>query len=42
MIFFGLDDLSWKWLRPGEDEEPNSSFVALTRAEQRAFFTCCI
>ncbi|GEL44441.1 DNA helicase [Methylorubrum extorquens] len=41
MIFFGLDDRSWKGLHRGEAEELNSFFVALTRAEQRAFFTCC-
>jgi superfamily I DNA/RNA helicase len=41
MIFFGLDNRSWWSLKPGNDEELNSFFVAFTRAEQRAFFTCC-
>lgn len=42
MIFFGLDDRSWWSLTPQNEEELNSFFVAFTRAEQRAFFTCCI
>lgn len=41
MIFFGLDTRSWWSLQPDADEELNSFFVAFTRAEQRAFFTCC-
>lgn len=41
MIFFGLDNRSWWSLTPQNDEELNSFFVAFTRAEQRAFFTCC-
>lgn len=41
MIFFGLDSRSWRSLQPGADEELKAFFVALTRAEQRAFFTCC-
>lgn len=41
VVFFGLDDRSWWSLRPDAGEELNSFFVALTRAEQRAFFTCC-
>lgn len=41
VIFFGLDGQSWWSLRPRNAEEMNSFFVALTRAEQRAFFTCC-
>ena len=41
IVFFGLDDRSWWSLKPDAAEELNSFFVALTRAEQRAFFTCC-
>ncbi len=41
MVFFGLDDRSWWSLTPTDGEELNSFFVALTRAEQRAFFTFC-
>jgi superfamily I DNA/RNA helicase len=41
VLFFGLDDRSWWSLKPDAAEELNSFFVALTRAEQRAFFTCC-
>lgn len=41
MVFFGLDDASWWSLKPDDPEELNSFFVALTRAEQRALFTCC-
>jgi superfamily I DNA/RNA helicase len=41
MIFFGLDDSSWWSLKPANGEELKSFFVALSRAEQRAFFTCC-
>ncbi len=41
VIFFGLDGQSWWSLRSKTAEEMNSFFVALTRAEQRAFFTCC-
>lgn len=41
MIFFGLDNQSWWSLKPANNEELSSFFVALTRAEQRAFFTCC-
>ena len=41
MVFFGLDDRSWWSLQPGNAEELKSFFVAFTRAEQRAFFTCC-
>lgn len=39
MVFYGLDDRSWKYLEPNQPEELNSFFVALTRARQRAFFT---
>lgn len=42
VIFFGLDGQSWRSLGSGDAEETNSFFVALTRAEQRAFFTCCV
>lgn len=42
VIFFGLDGQSWWSLRSQSAEEINSFFVALTRAEQRAFFTCCM
>jgi superfamily I DNA/RNA helicase len=41
VVFFGLDDKSWWSLKPDAGEELRSFFVALTRAEQRAFFTCC-
>ncbi|WP_238227413.1 UvrD-helicase domain-containing protein [Methylobacterium adhaesivum] len=41
VIFFGLDGQSWWSLKPRNPEEMNSFFVAVTRAEQRAFFTCC-
>ena len=39
MIFFGLDNQSWWSLTPNKAEELNAFFVALTRAEHRAFFT---
>ena len=41
VIFLGLDNRSWWSLNPDNTEELNSFFVAFTRAEQRAFFTCC-
>ena len=41
MIFFGLDSRSWRSLQPEATEELKTFFVAFTRAEQRAFFTCC-
>ena len=41
MIFFGLDNQSWWSLKPDNDEELKSFFVAFTRAMQRAFFTSC-
>ncbi len=41
MIFFGLDNKTWRSLAPDRPEELNSFFVAFTRAEQRAFFTSC-
>ena len=41
MIFYGLDDRTWWSLTPGNEEDLNVFFVALTRAEQRAFFTLC-
>lgn len=41
IIFFGLDSRTWRSLRPDNLEELNTFFVALTRAEQRAFFTFC-
>ncbi|MEH3066099.1 MAG: ATP-binding domain-containing protein [Methylobacterium radiotolerans] len=41
VVFFGLDNKSWWSLKPSAGEELNSFFVALTRAEQKAFFTCC-
>lgn len=40
VIFYGLDS-GWWSLTPERKEELNSFFVALTRAEQRAFFTFC-
>lgn len=41
MIFYGLDNQTWWSLRPNNKEDLNVFFVALTRAEQRAFFTLC-
>jgi superfamily I DNA/RNA helicase len=41
IVFFGLDNQTWWSLKPEGGEELNSFFVALTRAKQRAFFTCC-
>ncbi len=41
MIFYGLDNQSWWSLKPNNREDLNVFFVALTRAEQRAFFTLC-
>lgn len=41
IIFFGLDNRSWRSLRPDADEELNAFFVAFTRAAQRVFFTYC-
>lgn len=42
MIFYGLDNQTWRSLTPDRMEELNSFFVAFTRAKQRAFFTLCI
>ncbi|MBG0511064.1 ATP-dependent helicase [Agrobacterium sp. MOPV5] len=41
MIFFGLDDRSWRSLDQESPGELNAFYVALTRAQQRAFFTTC-
>jgi superfamily I DNA/RNA helicase len=41
MIFYGLDDQSWRSLTPENTEELNAFFVAFTRAKQRAVFTLC-
>ncbi len=41
VIFYGLDNKSWRSLRPGHPEELHSFFVAFTRAKQRTFFTLC-
>lgn len=41
VVFFGRDGQRWWSLKLNKAEEMNSFFVALTRAEQRAFFTCC-
>lgn len=41
MIFYGLDNRTWWSLKPNNREDLNVFFVALTRAEQRAFFTLC-
>ena len=41
MIFFGLDNQTWWNLNRENQEEISTFFVALTRAEQRAFFTRC-
>jgi len=42
IIFYGLDNQTWWSLTPDRVEELNSFFVALTRAQQRAFFTLCM
>jgi superfamily I DNA/RNA helicase len=42
MIFYGLDNRTWRSLTPENTEELNSFFVAFTRAKQRAFFTLCM
>lgn len=41
IIFFGLDNQTWWGLDRRNQEDSNAFFVALTRAEQRAFFTRC-
>ena len=41
IIFYGLDNRSWRNLNQRNREDMNAFFVALTRAEQRAFFTRC-
>ena len=41
VVFLGFDTRSWRNLRPDMSEELRSFFVALTRAEQRAFFSFC-
>ncbi len=41
MIFFGLDNRTWWSLKKDGGEEMNTFFVALTRAQQRAFFSFC-
>jgi superfamily I DNA/RNA helicase len=41
VIFFGLDSSSWEGLEEQAPEEVKTFFVALTRAQQRAFFTHC-
>lgn len=41
MIFFGLDNRTWRSLDRDDAEELNAFFVAFTRARQRAFFTSC-
>ena len=41
VVFLGFDSRSWRDLRPDVSEELRSFFVALTRAEQRAFFCFC-
>lgn len=41
MIFFGLDNRTWWSLKNDGGEEMNSFFVALTRAQQRAYFSFC-
>lgn len=39
VIFLGLDGGSWWSLKPSNPEELNAFFVAITRAQQRVFFT---
>lgn len=39
VIFLGLDGGSWWSLKPNNPEELNTFFVAITRAQQRVFFT---
>jgi len=41
VILHGLDQSSWRGLRPGRGEELRSLFVAVTRARQRAFLSSC-
>lgn len=41
VILHGLDQTSWRALRPGRAEELRSLFVAVTRARQRAFLSSC-
>ena len=41
MIFYGLEGDTWWSLEPNNREELSVFFVALSRAEQRAFFTLC-
>ena len=41
IVFYGLDNRSWRNLNRRNREDMNAFFVALTRAEQRAFFTRC-
>lgn len=41
MIFYGLDNQTWRSLTPRRRDELNAFFVAFTRAKQRAFFTFC-
>lgn len=41
VVFYGLDDETWRSLSPRNPEEVNAFFVAFTRAKQRAFFTLC-
>lgn len=41
MIFYGLDNATWWYLKPENKEELNTFFVAFTRAKQRAFFLHC-
>lgn len=40
VIFFGLDGQSWWSLRSKAAVNMHSFFVALTKTEQRSFFTC--
>lgn len=41
MIFYGLDNKTWRSLMARKPEELNAFFVAFTRAKQRAFFSRC-
>ena len=41
IIFYGLDNSTWKSLAKNNPEELNAFFVAFTRARQRAFFSRC-
>jgi len=41
VILHGLDQTSWRGLKPGRTDELRTLFVAVTRARQRAFLASC-